>query len=65
MESNSPQKENFLFFFFFRATPVAYGNSQSSGGIRAADSSLHHNRSNAGSELHLRPTPHLTAMPDP
>ena len=27
--------------------------------------SLHHSHSNAGSELHLRPTPQLTAMPDP
>ena len=31
----------------------------------ATAASPHHGHSNAGSELHLRPTPQLTAMPDP
>ena len=61
---------NFLFCFVFcpfafsRATPVAYGGSQA-GLIRAVATSLHHSHSNEGSEPHLRPTPQLTAMPDP
>ena len=42
-----------FFFFLFRATLVAYGSSQS--GVAAAN--LHHSHSNAGSELHLLPTP--------
>ena len=51
--------------FFFRAAPMAYGSSPTRGRIRAVTASLHHSRSNAGSELHLRPTPQLTATPDP
>ena len=52
----------FLFLFFClsafsRATPAAYGGSQARGIIGAY--------SNVGSELCLRPTPQLTAMPDP
>ena len=43
-------------FFLFRAAPVAYGGSQTSGPIRATAASLHHSYSNAGSELHLWPT---------
>ena len=61
----------FFFFFFFglfafsRAAPVVYGGSQARGLIRAVAASLHHSHSNAGSEPHLRPTPQLTATPDP
>ena len=53
---------------FFRATPIAYGNSQARGQIRATAASLHHSHGNTGSELclhHLQPTPQLMAMPDP
>ena len=58
----------FLFFFFFlllfRATLAAYGSSQKARGwIGAAAANLHH--SNTESKPHLRPTPQLTAMPDP
>ena len=35
------------------------------GQIRATAAGLHHRHSNTGSELHLRPTPQLTATPDP
>ena len=52
-------------FFFFRATPMAYGGSQARGLIGATAPSLPHSHSNARSELRLRPTPQLTAMPDP
>ena len=38
---------------FFRATYVAYGNSQARRRIRAADAGLHHSHCNTGSELHL------------
>ena len=38
-----------LFFFLFRASPVAYGSSQAWGWIRATASSLHHSHSNSGS----------------
>ena len=47
------------------AVPTAYGGSQASGPIRATAGSLHHSHSNAGFELHLQPTPQLTAMSDP
>ena len=53
------------FFVFFRAAPTAYGGSLARGQIRAVATGLHHSHSNAGSELHLRPTPQLTAMLDP
>ena len=38
----------FLFFSFglFRAAPVAYGNAQAKGGIRAAAAGLPHSHSN-------------------
>ena len=54
-----------FFFVFFRAALVAYGGSQARGSIRAVAASLHHSHSNARSELHLRPTPQLRAMPNP
>ena len=54
-----------LSFCLFRATPVAYGGSQSRGSIRTAAAGLHHSHSNMGSELRLRPTSQLMAMPDP
>ena len=55
----------FVFVFLFRAIPAAYGGSQAGGQIGAIAAGLHHSYSNAGSELHLRPTPHLMATPDP
>ena len=62
----------FLFFFFFFfclfllfLAPTAFGGSQARGWIGAVTTSLHHSHSNAGSELRLRPTPQLTATPDP
>jgi len=55
-----------LFFFgLFRAAPAAYGGSQARGLIGAVAASPHHSHSNARSELRLRPTPQLTATPDP
>ena len=50
----------FVCFFHFRATPKANGSSQARDQIKAAAPGLHHNHSNSGSELHLRPTPQLT-----
>ena len=55
----------FFIFLLFRATPAAYGSSQVRGQIGAAGASLHHSHSNSGLELHLQPTPQLTATPDP
>ena len=55
----------FCLFVFSRATLVAHGGSQARGRIGAVASSLRHGHSNAGSEPHLRPTPQLTATPDP
>ena len=52
----------FFLFAFSRATPEAYGGSQASGLIVAVAASLRQSHSNAGSELHLQPTPQLTAM---
>ena len=56
-----------FFFVFcpFRATPVAYGSSQARGPIRPVAAGLRQSHSNARSKLRLRPTPQLTAAPDP
>ena len=61
---------NFLFFFFCLlafswATPTTHGRSQTRGQIGAVAPSLHQSHSNVVSELHLQPTPQLTATPDP
>ena len=49
----------------FRAAPMAYRSSQARDRIAAAAASLYHSHNNTGSEPRLRPTPQLTAMPDP
>ena len=58
----------FVFFFFvfcpFRAAPAEYGGSQARGRIGAVAAGLHHSHRNIRSELHLQPTPQLTATPD-
>ena len=57
------------FFFFFGlfgiswAAPAAYGGSQAGGLIGAVAAS--HSHSHMGSKPSLRPTPQLTAIPDP
>ena len=56
---------SFFFLVFSRAASVAYGSSQARGLIGAAAASLCHSHSNAKSRLSLRPTPQLTATPDP
>ena len=53
------------FFFLFRGAPAAYGVSQARSQIRVRAAGLCHSCSNTRSEPHLRPTPQLTAMPDP
>ena len=55
----------FCLFAFSRAAPAAYGRSQARGGIGAVAAGLHQSHSNVGSELHLQPTPQLTATLDP
>ena len=56
----------YLFLLLFRATSTTCGGSQASRGrIGATAASLHHSHSHNRSELHLQPTPQLTAMPDP
>ena len=54
-----------FFFCLFRATPIAYRGSQPRGQIGVVAAGLHHSDSNTKSEPHLRPTPQLTATPDP
>ena len=54
-----------VFFCLFRATSVAHGGSQARGQIGAAVTGLHHSHNNVRSELHLQPTPQLTATPEP
>ena len=49
---------------FLSAVPTAHGSFQARGWIRAPFAGLYHSHINARSELHLRPTPQLTAMPD-
>ena len=44
---------------------MAYGGSQARGLIRAVATGLLQSHSNAGSEPYLKPTPQLTASPDP
>ena len=44
---------------------MAYGGSQARGLIVAVAAALSHSHSNSRSEASLRPTPQLTAMPDP
>ena len=56
---------SFLAFVFFRAAPAAYGGSEARGLMGVTAAGLHHSYSNARSELRLRPTPQLMAMPDP
>ena len=51
-------------FLFFRATPAAYVSSQAKDPVEAAGAGLCHSHSKAGFELHLWPTPQLTAMLD-
>ena len=65
------------FFFFFcllsvvvvvaisLAAPAAYGGSQARGPIGAVATGPRQSHSKVGSELHLQPTPQLTATPDP
>ena len=62
--------KNLIYLFiclivFFRAAPAAYGGSQARGLIGAVAASLRHSHSGAESKPHLRPTPQLTATPDP
>ena len=63
------QLDSFFFFFclfaFSRAAPAAYGGSQARGLIGAVAAGLRQSYSNTGSEPRLRPTPQLTATPDP
>ena len=51
-------------FGLFRATPMAYGGSQTKGPMGAVAAALHHSHSNSGSEPHLPLTPQLMATPD-
>ena len=59
----------FIFCLFFglvsMAAPATYGGSQARGLTGAVAAGLRQSHSNARSEPHLRPTPQLTAMPDP
>ena len=55
----------FFFFGLFRAIPAPYGGSQPRGRIRAVAAGLRHSHSNTTYEPHLKPTPQLTATPDP
>ena len=52
-------------FFFFRATPMAYGVSQARHRIRTVATGLRHSHSTTRYEPRLQPTPQLTAMPYP
>ena len=50
---NSLQQITFFFFGLFRATPTAYGHSQTRGHIGAVSASLHPSHSNTRSEPQL------------
>ena len=73
-ESLGPQQASQLVMVFFwggvswpflQPLPTAYGGSQARGPVRAIAAGLCQSHSNMGSEPHLKPTPQLTAMPDP
>ena len=59
-----PQKHFNIFFCFLEPHLQHMEGSQARGGIGAAAAGLHHSHSNGSSQPHLRPTPHLAAMPD-
>ena len=59
------QEQEKFWFLLFRAAPMEYGGSQARGLIGATAAGLHHSHSNTESKLRLRPTPQLTATPDP
>ena len=50
----------FIFFLFFRATPTAYGSSQTRS-LRAIAAGLNHSHSNLESQLYLCSTSHGNA----
>ena len=54
----------FVFLPFLGLLPRAYGGSQARGLMGAVAAGLSQSHSNAESELHLQPTPQLTATPD-
>ena len=60
-----PRKSLRLVIFWEGGTCVAGGISQTRGQIRATAADLPHSHSNARPEPCLRPTPRLTATPDP
>ena len=66
-KNQKTQKKKKIIYLFchFRAAPVAYGGSKARAQIASVAVGLHHSHSNLGSEPCLRPTPHLTATPDP
>ena len=55
---------SFFFFFLFRVAPAAMEVPRLGCWTGAAGAGLHHSHSNGASELHLQPTPQLTAMLD-
>ena len=55
----------FGLFAISSAAPMAYGDSQARGRIRAIATGLCQSHSNIGSKPHLQPTPELTATLDP
>ena len=55
----------FVCFCLFRATPESYGGFQARGPSRTTAASLCQSHSKVGSKPRLRPTPQLTATPDP
>ena len=55
----------FIYLFIFKAAPAAYGDFPARGLIGATAAGQCHSHSNARSEQSLRPTPQLTAAPDP
>ena len=55
----------YLFIVFSMAALSAYGDAQARGLIGPAAASLYHSHSHVESESCLRPTPQLTATPDP
>ena len=52
------------FFCLFVFLGAANGGSQARGLVEAVAAGLHKSHSNARSEVHLQPTPPLTATPD-
>ena len=63
--NSSQTRTKTIYFFFFRAAPMAYGSSWARGWVSPSAAGLHYSHSNARFEPYLRHTLQLAAMSNP